>query len=758
VKSCRECLFLENMLNSLKNKLSILVVFLFNSLFLESQILSNNWINCNNENCKVFNNSSYGIDSVAWDGQCYSGKAQGFGKLFMFRKGQLESCYEGNCAEGVATGRGRIVYSDSSVKEGSFVNGQLIGFGKYISSSGDKYEGNFINGVIHGMGRMHYLNGTKFNGFFVNGAHYTGEFTSTDSKIYKIYKGDYVDELLMDSNTYQPQLGVKLTEYFDQDWKRCAMGDAFYFRVVTYSEKNTPIGIIKDYYINGSLQSQYMAVYIDYQDEGKNFYVGDLTFYYSSGVVEKKCTFIDNSIQGKVFQYYDNGKLMSEEDYEFGALNGESKFWYQSGNIKLYALYDQGDLVENKFIEYDEMGSGSLIYEEDFNKPEWSVTNEYSESYLNDNEDLVLKISTESAQARMGYIDLDQKGDFSIESTITKFSSKKKSEYGLLFGFKDWDNFYEFTISDNGRFSVYGVVNGVSEFIASPTKTNAIYKGDKGNILKLFSVKDKFNFSINGVIVLETDGWWFQGNNYGFIASAKGGYVFENLIVRENLTEEELQEQGPTMSKENWIGFGTGFFIHPNGYIATAYHVVEDADTVEVEYFQKGEKFIFRADVISTDTLNDLAIIQIRDPKFITLSQIPYVFVDNTCDVGSDVFALGYPDPQQMGTEIKFTDGKVSSKTGFQGERNIYQTTVPIYGGNSGGPLFDIKGNLVGINNSTLGNLEAVTYAVKSNYLKVLTESIPGSITCPNYTDIYNKPLTEKIKLISDFVPLIRVK
>jgi S1-C subfamily serine protease len=115
-----------------------------------------------------------------------------------------------------------------------------------------------------------------------------------------------------------------------------------------------------------------------------------------------------------------------------------------------------------------------------------------------------------------------------------------------------------------------------------------------------------------------------------------------------------------------------------------------------------------------------------------------------------------------MGDEIKFTDGKISSKTGIEGDITVYQISVPIQTGNSGGPLFDIKGNLVGITSSILNkeyfNSENVNYAIKTSYLKNLIDVMPESISLPNNIEIYNKPLTEKIKLLSDFIPIIRVK
>ena len=115
-----------------------------------------------------------------------------------------------------------------------------------------------------------------------------------------------------------------------------------------------------------------------------------------------------------------------------------------------------------------------------------------------------------------------------------------------------------------------------------------------------------------------------------------------------------------------------------------------------------------------------------------------------------------------MGTEIKFTDGKISSKTGFQGDVTTYQISVPIQPRNSGGPLFDFDGNLIGITSSTVNRkfnvTENVNYAIKSSYLKNLIEVLDFKLNLPNDSSIITKPLTEKIKILSAYVVLIKIK
>ena len=138
--------------------------------------------------------------------------------------------------------------------------------------------------------------------------------------------------------------------------------------------------------------------------------------------------------------------------------------------------------------------------------------------------------------------------------------------------------------------------------------------------------------------------------------------------------------------------------------------------------------------------------------------------LSRTKDTGSEVFALGYPMADVMGDEVKFTDGKISSRSGIQGDIRVYQISVPIQPGNSGGPLFDMNGNIVGITSSGLNRdyfkSENVNYAIKASYLKTLMESCPQKIVLEEKEDvsITKTSLTEKIKQYEDFVVLILTK
>jgi S1-C subfamily serine protease/antitoxin component YwqK of YwqJK toxin-antitoxin module len=610
-------------------------------------------------------------------------------------------------------------------------------------------------------------NGSKFEGFFVADKMYTGKYTNYDGKVTYIQQYAPVEKITEKRSGYKPQIGIRVTEYFDENWNRCSQKEAAYYRLVTYEADNKPKGTVKDYYISGQLQSEFTAVYLDYDDEGKNFQEGEATWYYPNGRIEQKRYFYNNNINGKNTSYYENGQKENEVNYYYGMFDGDYKQWYKTGKPKLFASYENDELVENKYVEFDENGLGALVYKENFylNKDTWEIKLEGNESKISKENSVIITVDKDQKTSRYNYISLDQESDYSIESVVQKKSGKGNEGYGIIFGFKDWDNYFSFLLSEIGSYTILGRFEGVNYKIADWTTSGAINTGFKRNKLKVMKLDDEFIFSINGEIVERKKAKSLRGNNFGIVLYGGGEYVLENIIVKEFLSSDELMgkvRKNESESSSEWNGNGSGIFISEKGYIATNYHVVKDANAIQVEYLQKGKKYTYSAKVIVTDKQNDLAILKIQDPGFKALPKIPYVFSTRIKDVGSEVFALGYPLEDVMGSEIKFTDGKVSSKTGMEGDITMYQISVPLQPGNSGGPLFDNEGNLVGITSAQLSkeqfNAENVNYAIKINYLKNLIEIMTEQIELPNNIDIYKRSLTEKIKLLTDFVPIIRVK
>jgi S1-C subfamily serine protease len=214
-------------------------------------------------------------------------------------------------------------------------------------------------------------------------------------------------------------------------------------------------------------------------------------------------------------------------------------------------------------------------------------------------------------------------------------------------------------------------------------------------------------------------------------------------------------------NQNKWAGNGSGIIISKFGHIVTNYHVIDGANDIEVEFIVDGDVKKFNAEIVQSDKVNDLAIIEIVDMNFDGLDNLPYNFKTRSSDVGTKVYAYGYPMALSlMGKEIKITDGIISSKSGFDGNITTYQITAPIQAGNSGGPLFDDKGNFIGINSSGLSKdvADNVGYTIKSSYVLNLIDVLPKSIDLPSSTKLQSLPLTEQIKEISKYVVLVKVK
>lgn len=210
---------------------------------------------------------------------------------------------------------------------------------------------------------------------------------------------------------------------------------------------------------------------------------------------------------------------------------------------------------------------------------------------------------------------------------------------------------------------------------------------------------------------------------------------------------------GSHINAESWSGSG---FALNNGYICTNYHVVEGAKSIEIHGVQGDFTTSYSAKVAATDKFNDLAILKIDDTDFKGLGTIPYKVKTSMANVGEEIFVLGYPMTATMGDEIKLTTGVVSSRTGFQGDVSLYQISAPIQPGNSGGPLFDSQGNLIGIINAKHKGAENVGYAIKASYLRNLMESSLIEDILPINNSISSLPLTGKVQKVKNYVYLIK--
>ncbi len=168
---------------------------------------------------------------------------------------------------------------------------------------------------------------------------------------------------------------------------------------------------------------------------------------------------------------------------------------------------------------------------------------------------------------------------------------------------------------------------------------------------------------------------------------------------------------------------GSCFFISSDGVVVTNHHVVNDRQSFEII---DNNKKSYSAIIEKLDPSNDLAILKVKtsNHEYLNISK-------SKIKTGQEVFAVGYPVSNILGTNVKFTDGVISSTTGMKNMANMFQMTVPIQPGNSGGPVLNMKGEVVGISTSTAavesffrntGTLpQNVNWAIKSEYLSLLS-------------------------------------
>lgn len=173
---------------------------------------------------------------------------------------------------------------------------------------------------------------------------------------------------------------------------------------------------------------------------------------------------------------------------------------------------------------------------------------------------------------------------------------------------------------------------------------------------------------------------------------------------------------------------GSGFFVTPDGYAVTSNHVIKGSASIEI---RTDDGDVYKARVIGVDAASDLAVIKVDGRK-----DFAHVnFADSPPQVGDWIIAVGNP----FGLGGTVTAGIVSARgRDVEKESDSYQDLLqidaPINKGNSGGPTFDIAGNVVGVNTiilSPTGGSIGIAFAIPSDKAKLITEQLKekGAVT-----------------------------
>lgn len=201
---------------------------------------------------------------------------------------------------------------------------------------------------------------------------------------------------------------------------------------------------------------------------------------------------------------------------------------------------------------------------------------------------------------------------------------------------------------------------------------------------------------------------------------------------------------------------GTAFAVVSRRSLLTAFHVVDEARSIDA-LCANGQRLA--ATLTKVDPANDLALLSIAVPTPAALELSP----DNAATLGERVFTIGFPVPNLLGPDPKYSEGTISALSGPRGSASLLQISVPLQPGNSGGPLSDASGRVVGVVTSTAsigafvrgsGTLpQNVNWATRSEYVRPLLSGLVADNPSPSVQPIQR--VQESICLVVAHLPRV---
>jgi len=223
----------------------------------------------------------------------------------------------------------------------------------------------------------------------------------------------------------------------------------------------------------------------------------------------------------------------------------------------------------------------------------------------------------------------------------------------------------------------------------------------------------------------------------------------ERNVMVQGIILDNVKDKLPENVKV--ISGGTGFLIDTKGYIATNAHVLKGSDAIVVN--SDGDEF--KASIIHVDKQSDFALLKIEDTDYQQLKSLPYAIGKASADLGEEIFTLGYPRDDNS---ITYTQGYLSALRGFKGDTASYQIQMNSNPGNSGGPVLNKNGEVIGILSSHLIQADGVTFAIKSKNIYQLVNNLKKTdtsvvkIKMPTNSSLRGKEREMQVKKIQDCV------
>ncbi len=199
---------------------------------------------------------------------------------------------------------------------------------------------------------------------------------------------------------------------------------------------------------------------------------------------------------------------------------------------------------------------------------------------------------------------------------------------------------------------------------------------------------------------------------------------------------------------------GTSFILDINGYLVTSAHVLKGAKKV---YVQSVDGKDFLTEIIHEDLEADIALLKINDADFTPGTALPYGFSKKRTDLSEPVYTLGFPKD-----EIVYNEGYLSAQTGLEGDTMSCQITINANPGNSGGPVFNKNGEVIGILNARQASANGVVFATKSKnifrFIETLKEADKDlNIRMKSSSSLKGANRSSQVKKVQDHIYMVKV-
>jgi hypothetical protein len=401
----------------------------------------------------------------------------------------------------------------------------------------------------------------------------------------------------------------------------------------------------------------------------------------------------------------------------------------------------------------DSLGLKTSEWVEDFNdnNNKWDVyTSQKTESKI---EEGVYFIKSNIERGTVRYIAKPLIGrDFEIETQINVIDGQRSCKIGIIYGFKDYNNYNFFLVRYN-KYYIGHVLNGEIRY-----QVNGLQFRDEliatRNTFKIRTEFDKCEYALNGTVLITLQTPVIVGENIGFmldgVAKVKVNWL---RVVNKNIAKNDREKilfSKPILN---------GLCLDKRGYFVTT--LIPDllVNNIVIEASIAGVLKHFKARLVVKDSINGLALIKINDSLFSEFPQ-PNFKINTLPFVQEDQNQYCLQIPLLNSLKLKdcyLVKGKIISKKGFAANSSLYQISQSREDLINGSAIFSDNGECIGLYNKQKSDFDGVTYAVKFFYFKNLLDFLPEEVEFKNPDTIKTASLEDLKSTVQPSLVLIKI-